>query len=168
MPTAASLPALLLQLVASSIVGCAFAASSDSASSASDGRKNDHFVVLMMENRPFDHMFGCLAGEGRLPGADGAIPKGGRRLFKDPANRSAGFVTVTCGTANYSCRKGPGYSAWTSKFPQAKNGSGSPAPNPNVAPYSSQSDAYSFQQGADGDAIRMFSPTQVPPSGGLR
>jgi phospholipase C len=30
--------------------------------------KIEHFVVLMMENRPFDHMFGCLAGEGRLKG----------------------------------------------------------------------------------------------------
>ena len=118
--------------------------------------KIDHFVVLMMENRPFDHIFGCLAGEGRLPGADG-IPKEGRRLYKDPTNHSAGFVTVTCGTANYSCERGPGYSAWTSKFPQ--NGT---AVNPNVAAYSNQSDAYSFQQGADGDAIKMFSPEQLP------
>jgi phospholipase C len=123
--------------------------------------KIDHFVVLQMENRPFDHMFGCLAGEGRLPGAIG-IPKGGRKLYKDPANSSAGFVTVTCGTANYSCRRGPGYSAWSPKFP--KNGTGSPPTpvNPSAAPYSPQGEGYSYQQGADGDAIKMFSPEQIP------
>jgi phospholipase C len=128
--------------------------------SPQSGRKIEHFVVLMMENRPFEHMFGCLAGEGRLPGADGAIPQGGKRLYKDPTNHSAGFVTVTCGTANYSCRHGPGYSTWTPKFP--KNKTDSPPVNPNVATYSNQSNAYSYEQGAHDEAIKMFSPQQLP------
>lgn len=140
-----------------------------------DGRgRVDHFVVLEMENRPFEHFFGCLAGEGRLPGADGAIPPEGKLLQKNPHDAAAGSVNITCGTAPYSCTRGPGYSAWSPKFPcwtttdgvncsanakpEAHNGS----VNPNSYPYSEQSSAYSFQQGASGDAIKMFSPAQLP------
>eukprot|EP01043_Picozoa_sp_COSAG02_P063326 COSAG02_NODE_8944_length_2388_cov_15.331149_3_plen_74_part_01 len=49
--------------------------------------KIDHFVVLFMENRAFDHLFGCLD----KPGIDG-IPKGGHFVPKDPNNESAGSV----------------------------------------------------------------------------
>jgi phospholipase C len=137
-----------------------------------DGRgRIDHMVVLMMENRPFDHFFGCLAGEGRLPGADGAIPPGGKRLPKDPHDASAGSVNISCGAAPYACKKGPGYSVWSGKFPcdtaanctaytkpELRNGS----VNPSYAPYSEQSSAYSYQQGAVGDAVKMFAPSQLP------
>lgn len=61
-----------------------------------------HFVTLLMENRAADHVFGCFG----LPGFDG-IPPGGRVLYADPSNKSAGFVNVTCGKAPYSCATNP-------------------------------------------------------------
>ena len=42
--------------------------------------------------------------------------------------------------------------------PENHNGS----VNPNSYPYSEQSSGYSYQQGASGDAIRMFAPSQLP------
>ena len=65
-----------------------------------------HFVVLLLENRPFDHMFGCMG----LPGADG-IPSEGRLLCDNgDCTRN---TTVSCGTAPYVCsgagRKYPHY-----------------------------------------------------------
>eukprot|EP01046_Picozoa_sp_COSAG06_P072966 COSAG06_NODE_21595_length_751_cov_2.394172_1_plen_108_part_01 len=74
-----------------------------------------HFVVLLMENRPIDHTFGCMAGEGviDLEGINGS-----HTLPLDPDNETAGFENVTCGTANYVCKQGPGYSMWNLKIKQ--------------------------------------------------
>ena len=58
--------------------------------------KIEHMVVLFLENRAADHIFGCFG----LPGFDG-IPPEGRVLWADPANHSAGSVTVSCGGAPY-------------------------------------------------------------------
>lgn len=111
----------------------------------------EHFVVLFMENRPFDHYFGCMD----LDGADSGATKGApRRLPVDPANPEAGSVDVTCGTAKYVCSGGTAYSLWASKF----------APGADVSkfPYSPQNDSYSYRNGAKGAAIQMFAPEQLP------
>ena len=68
-----------------------------------------HFVVLLMENRPIDHTFGCMAGEGII-GLNGI--NGTHDLPMDPDDPSNGTETVTCGTANYVCKNGPPMSMW--------------------------------------------------------
>ena len=121
------------------------------AASALGDPRIDHFVVLYMENRPFDHYFGCMD----LPGADSAATMtSNRTLPKDPQDPSAGTVNVTCGTASYVCHGGNSYSTFSGKF---KSGS-----NDHHFPFDNQSDAYSYQNGAHGAAIEMFSPAQLP------
>jgi len=107
-----------------------------------------------MENRPFDQVFGCMAGEGVLAdGATGILSS--RTLQKDPANASVGVVNVTCGTGAYVCHGG-GYSPWSPKF--KGNGSGG-----HFYPYAKQGDEFSYKNGAhDNDAIHMFSGSQLP------
>ena len=88
--------------------------------------KVKHFVTLLMENRAFDHIFGCMG----LEGVDG-IPPEGRRLYADPANASSPSVTVSCGTAPYVCSSDPlthkpaaypHYDIFASKFATAEAG----------------------------------------------
>ena len=67
--------------------------------------KVKHFVTLLMENRAFDHLLGCLDH----PDIDG-IPPSGRLLPIDPDNSSKGHVNVTCGSADYICPRAPSYS----------------------------------------------------------
>ena len=116
--------------------------------------KIDHFVVLLMENRPFDQIFGCMAGEGELaPGADGI--NGTRSLPKDPHDPAAGTLDVTCGTGRYVCESSGGYLPWTPKFADPDQGS--------RYPYGPQDDAWSYKRGLhDGDAVHMFSGAQLP------
>ena len=114
--------------------------------------KIEHFIVLLKENRAFDHIVGCMD----LPGADSAATmKRNRTLLIDPDNPSRGGVNVTCGTANYVCDQGPPMSLWSQKFPPY---------GAEVAkyPYSPQSDDNAYSQGASGNAIEMFSPDQLP------
>lgn len=97
-----------------------------------------HFVTLLMENRAADHVFGCFG----LPGFDG-IPPGGRLLYADPSNKSAGSVNVTCGSAPYSCStnpethrpaKYPHYDIFAGKFappPMAPSAAPPYPPDPN-------------------------------------
>ncbi len=103
-----------------------------------------HFVVLLMENRPIDHTFGCMAGEGviDLEGINGT-----HSFPADPNNETAGTETVTCGTANYVCEHGPGYSMWELKV--------KPGTQDDVDkyPYGEQDDKYSALNGAKGNAI---------------
>ena len=110
-----------------------------------------HFVVLLMENRPIDHTFGCMAGEGviDLEGINGS-----HTLPLDPDNETAGFENVTCGTANYVCKQGPGYSMWNLKIKQGTE--------LDTYPYGEQDDKYSATNGAQGNAIMMFNSTQLP------
>ena len=113
-------------------------------------QKIDHVVVLYMENHAADHYFGCMG----LKGFDSVV---GHTFPKDPSNPSEGNVEITCGTANYVCRSGPGYDTFASKF--------GPGGNPHIYPYSNQSDRYSALHGAAHSgltAVRMFSPEQVP------
>ncbi len=115
--------------------------------------KIEHFVVLLKENRPFDHIIGCMD----LPGADSAATMTrNRTLLIDPSDPSKGSVNVTCGTANYVCKGGPGSSLWSQKFPTGSD------VNVATAPYSPQSDINAYAQGAKGNAIEMFSPEQLP------
>ena len=93
-----------------------------------------------------------------LPGADNGAP----RVLKGP---NGGTVNVTCGTAPYVCDGGTGYSTWAGKFAPGC-GVDSPAGscNPNLYPYSEQSDDFSVANGATAGttAVKMFSPEQIP------
>ena len=113
--------------------------------------KVDHMVVLFMENRAFDHIFGCMLGD--KEGVDG-IPSTGHRIPVDPNNASAGTVNVTCGTADLVCTGGNGYSLF--------NGKGAPGANMGTYPYGKQSDAFSVANGAkQGPTVNMFNASQV-------
>ena len=61
----------------------------------------EHFLVLFMENRAFDHIFGCA--KDLLPGIDAIPPDAGN--WKDPNDHSKGFVKVECGAARYVCHR---------------------------------------------------------------
>ena len=112
--------------------------------------KIDHFVVLLMENHAADSMFGCM----NLPGFDG-IPSGGLQLPIDAKDPSKGNVTVTCGTADYVCKAGPGFDMYNTLW---ANGS-----NHETYPYDEQSIANAYANGAQpGVTINMFSPEQLP------
>ena len=112
--------------------------------------KIDHFVVLLMENHAADNIFGCMD----LPGFDG-IPKEGLVLQKDATNKSAGNVTVTCGSASYVCTGGPHFDLYNLLF---RKGS-----NMNTYPYDAQSLNNAYANGAiDGTTIEMFSRAQLP------
>jgi hypothetical protein len=117
-------------------------------------KKIDHFVVLLMENRPFDQLFGCMSGEGEFHSGvlDGI--NGTRSLPKDPLHPGAGSVNVTCGTGNYVCH-GTSYAPWAPKFKNASQG--------HRYPYGEQDDKYSYVNGAKGgDPIQMFAGVQLP------
>ena len=74
--------------------------------------KIEHMVVLFVENRAADHIFGCMLGD--RPDFDGipTRPDGGHwKLF--PAEAGSGdkpsskMVNVSCGTAYQVCRGEP-------------------------------------------------------------
>lgn len=145
---------LLLSAVAAGLAVSGDGSSADAhdaptASSQRQGPKIEHFVLLLMENRAADHMFGCMG----LPGFDGIAP--GHTLPKDPADPSRGHVNVTCTGAEYVCQNLSGYDTFASKF----GGNGS---NPNRYPYSAQHDQNSALHGAAGTAVQLFAPDQLP------
>lgn len=63
----------------------------------------EHVVVLVMENRPFDHFFGFA--QEQLPGIDGL--SGNETCYYDTSDPSKGSETVAEGKANYICKSGP-------------------------------------------------------------
>ena len=73
--------------------------------------KINHMVVLFVENRACDHIFGCMLGD--QPGFDG-IPtrKDGSQWKMFPAEAGTGdgpspsMVNVSCGTAKLVCKSG--------------------------------------------------------------
>lgn len=91
-----------------------------------------------------------------LPGFDG-IPPSGHLIPLDPDDPSKGYTNVTCGTAEYVCKGGPGYDTFAGKFPSVGG-------SPHVYPYSEQHDRYSALHGAlpGNAAVKMFSPEQLP------
>jgi len=101
--------------------------------------KIEHFVVLFLENRASDHIFGCMD----LPGFDGV-----------PAARAAG-VNATCGTAKYVCPGAPGFTFDGGFFAKG-------AKNTGTFPYPAQRTAHANDHGAHGDAIEMFNASQLP------
>ena len=113
--------------------------------------KVDHVVVLLMENRAFDHMMGCID----IPGIDG-VPPGGHVIPVDPTDPSKGNATIKCGTAKHICSGGPGYNMFSPKF--------APHANAHTYPYDEQSDSNSYSNGATegSEAMTAFSPEQVP------
>jgi phospholipase C len=129
-----------------------------SASAPRQQQKVEHAVFLLMENRPFDQIFGCMAGEGELAaGADGI--HGSRPLPRDPRNTSSAdnTSTVSCGTGDYVCEGGWGYAPWAPKF-----GNSSQAHEYPYGGAGAQGDEYSYKNGAKAEGIKMFSGAQLP------
>ena len=58
-------------------------------------KKIDHFVVMFLENRAFDHMLGCLASD--IPGVDGIDPTGGHRIPTATGHTGADGYMLTTG-----------------------------------------------------------------------
>ena len=120
--------------------------------------KIDHFVVLYMENHAADQIFGCMG----LPGFDG-IPPEGHKVPHDPDNPALGSVNISCGTADYVCKKGPTYDKYTGKFRAADmiHSGRYPYGGPGA-----QDDKYSYvhglEAGDDATAARMYAPEQLP------
>ena len=117
--------------------------------------KIDHFVILFMENRAFDHLFGCHD----KPGIDGVA--GGHQVPIDPNNASKGFVNVTCGSAKLVCDPGPSMQMWGQHF-----NSTSPTCTDKY-PYcgpDAQNDKFSVSGGGlkQGSTVEMFAPSQLP------
>ena len=114
--------------------------------------KTDHFVVLFMENRAFDHMFGCHD----KAGVDGII---NHTVPVDPDDTSKGVINVTCGTAKLVCDPGPKMGMWAQHFKTPSDASKYPYGGPD-----GQSDRYSAKSGGltQGAAVEMFSPEQLP------
>lgn len=131
------------------------------AATAAPHPKIEHFVVLYMENRPFDHILGCMVGEGELPGADGI--NGTMRLWTDASHVSS--VDVTCGTAPYVCSGGGQLSNFDGLFPK---GSSDAQRYPYGRPGTQSVDnayANGARPGAGGSnstPINMFSGDQLP------
>jgi len=122
--------------------------------------KIEHFVVLLMENRGFDHFFGCMLGD--HPEVDG-IPSAGHLIPVDPSDPSKGTVNATegCGNASYVCKGEYGFGLYDGHF-DANVSRGSAAES--TFPYGPQSDSNSFAHGAHwgGETLRMFSGEQLP------
>jgi phospholipase C len=114
--------------------------------------KIDHFVVLYMENRAFDHVFGCHD----VPGLDGII---GHTIPVDPQDPSKGVVNVTCGTAKMVCDPGPSMGMWAQHFGNSSCTHKYPYCGPGA-----QSDKFSVKGGGlkQGASVEMFSPEQLP------
>ena len=127
----------------------AVSVSPSAAEEGGKGRKIEHYVMLLMENRPLDHTFGCIMGEGIIDG-DG-IPPGGRLI---PNGTSGGTLNVSCGNASYVCENGPGNDMWALQS--------EPGANISYYPYGKFDDRYSTAHGAKGNAIQMFSSEQLP------
>ena len=109
-----------------------------------------------MENRAFDHLFGCQD----RPGIDG-VPKGGHDVPVDPADPSKGSVHVSCGSAKLVCDPGPSMSMWGQHFSKecAANASHYPFGGPGC-----QADNFSVSGGGlkQGATVEMFAPEQLP------
>ena len=128
--------------------------------------KIDHVVVLFMENRPFDQILGCLAGD--RPGVTG-IPSGGRTIPVDPSNATKGVVNITCGTALQVCTGGGAFDTFSGKFAPPVGTCGPYRTGncgPSLSPYRPQSDAFSVQHMRSlGDvqaSVSAFSAEQLP------
>lgn len=121
----------------------------------SDGRaKVEHYVLILMENRPHDHTFGCMQGEGIIDG-DGINGSHAIPTF-DPDGKVNGSVTVSCGTAKYVCANGPPNNMWALQA--------DPKANISYFPYHGFNNGsdHSHQNGARDNALEMFNSTQLP------
>lgn len=114
--------------------------------------KIKHLVVLLMENRATDHLFGCMAKEGII-GLDGVDNNHRIPTQPDDPNNDT-YVNVSCGTANYVCKHGPPYSTFQLKVKQGTNAS--------FYPYGPQDDKYSYSNGAHDNALMMFNSSMLP------
>ena len=108
-----------------------------------------HFVVTMMENRPPDHMLGCAARAGLLPGFDGPPAS----IVKDPNNLSAGVLNLTCGSADLVCECCPEYDLFAPKF--------EPGIDAGSYPHPPQSD-WSYLPRAEASTTTRLAPSRCP------
>jgi phospholipase C len=117
---------------------------------SAEAAKIEHYVMLLMENRPIDHTFGCMGGEGiiDIDGIDGT-----RDLPMDPEDPES-TTQVTCGSANYVCEHGPPNNMWALQA--------NPDHNISFYPYGEFDDKYSYGNGAKDNAIKMFNSSQLP------
>uniref|UniRef100_A0A0G4F4P6 Uncharacterized protein n=1 Tax=Chromera velia CCMP2878 TaxID=1169474 RepID=A0A0G4F4P6_9ALVE len=115
----------------------------------------DHVVVLVMENRPFDHFFGFSQSE--LPGIDGL--NGDEFCYYDVKDPDQGREFVGKGKARYVCNLGPSqdFSVWCGDFF-----------GPNVTdcshgPYPPQDKSGFLQMNLKNPEVMWsFSPDQLP------
>lgn len=115
--------------------------------------KVEHFVVLFMENRPFDHIFGCATAE--LKGIDGLT---GREFnWRDPNDHSKGRVYATCGDAPYVCEHDNDHSFPGTTVdifgPNRTDGAHAPYPPPTMGGFANRSGE---------QTMRAFKPEQLP------
>lgn len=103
-------------------------------------------------------MLGCMVGEGELPGADGI--NGSLQLWTD-ANHSSS-VTVTCGTAPYVCKHGPGFDNYQGFFRHGSNDSHQYPYGPQSLDNAYANGARPADDGSNSTSINMFSGDQLP------
>ncbi|KAG8465110.1 hypothetical protein KFE25_012473 [Diacronema lutheri] len=120
---------------------------------ATPPRKVEHVVVLLMENRAFDHIFGCAWKE--LPGIDGL--QRGHENWVDPSDHSKGKVRATCGSAPYVCKHDLDHSFGGTTIeifgPNVTDGARPPYPPARMTGFANRSGAH---------ALQAFSPAQLP------
>jgi phospholipase C len=114
-----------------------------------------------MENRGFDHTFGCmdLKDSAGGPPADGIDPVEGHYIPTDPKvpvdkSDPKTFVRAQCGTASYVCTGGPGFDTFGHHF--------APGAEQHTYPYGEQDDKYSYAHGAKGASLHLFNQSQMP------
>ena len=81
------------------------------------------------------------------------------QIPRDPKNKAAGVVNITCGTGKYVCKKGGSFSYMLGRsaggfFEQGADGS--------TYPYPKQSLDNAASNGAIGNAVEVFSMEQLP------
>jgi hypothetical protein len=87
------------------------------------------------------------------------VHKDGMQIRRDPKNKSAGMVNITCGTGQYVCKKGGGFSYLKGKSAGAFF---EPGADGSTYPYPKQSIDNAGANGAHGNAVEMFSMEQLP------
>ena len=88
---------------------------------AKDGtRKIKHMVQILMENRPIDHTFGCMAGEGiiGLEGINGTGPSSGFAWHRETLRISDTPRTFSMHIATHAACWRPALGFSVERFPQ--------------------------------------------------
>ena len=127
--------------------------------------KIKHFVVLLLENRAFDHIFGCMLDD--KPGIDGLSDAHTvNNVCVDKVNcPKQKELNVSCGTAQYVCEThtygGGEFDLFAGHFSTLP---GDNTSNTSTYPYSQQSDSFSGRHllGNKSFPLAMFNGSQLP------